>query len=85
MKMLAEVIASAFASGMSWAATIDGHPVYCPPPAAPLKGGQIMSVLDALRRRQSNIRRQDLRLRALRQLDPRVPLRAKLNIALDTL
>ena len=46
MKMLAEVIASAFASGMSWAATIDDHPVYCPPPAAPLNGGQIMSVLE---------------------------------------
>jgi len=27
----AEVIASAFASGMSWADAIEGHPVYCPP------------------------------------------------------
>ncbi len=30
MRMLAEVIASAFASGMSWAGTIEGHPLYCP-------------------------------------------------------
>jgi hypothetical protein len=46
MKMLAEVIASAFASGVSWAGTVQGHPVYCRPSAAPLTGGQIMSVLE---------------------------------------
>ena len=46
MKMLAEVIASAFASGMSWAGTIEGHPVYCPPPTEPLSGNQIMNILD---------------------------------------
>ena len=46
MKMFAEVIASAFASGMSWASTIEGRPVYCPPSSAPLKGGQIMGVLE---------------------------------------
>ena len=28
---VAEVIASAFASGMSWAGAIEGRPVYCPP------------------------------------------------------
>src|SRR5271157_3867069 len=32
MAAVAEVIASAFASGMSWAGTIEGHPLYCPPP-----------------------------------------------------
>jgi len=36
MAAVAEVIASAFASGMSWAGTIEGHPLYCPPgPIAP--------------------------------------------------
>jgi len=46
MKMLAEVIASAFASGMSWAGTIDGRPVYCPPTGAPLTGNQVMIALE---------------------------------------
>ena len=46
MKMLAEVIASAFASGMSWAGTIDGRRVYCPPTGAPLTGDQVMSALE---------------------------------------
>ena len=46
MKMLAEVIASAFASGMSWAGTIDGRPVYCPPTSAPLTGSQVMIALE---------------------------------------
>ena len=46
MKMLAEVIATAFASGISWAGTIQGHPVYCPPSAAALTGNQLMTVLD---------------------------------------
>jgi hypothetical protein len=46
MKMLAEVIASAFASGMSWAGTIEGHPVYCPPTGAPLNGNQVMIALE---------------------------------------
>ncbi len=45
MKMLAEVIASAFASGMSWAGTIAGRPVYCPPSTAPLTGNQLMGIL----------------------------------------
>jgi hypothetical protein len=46
IKMLAEAIASAFASGMSWAGTIGGHPVYCPPENAPLTGRQVMGVLE---------------------------------------
>jgi hypothetical protein len=46
MKMLAEVIASAFASGMSWAGAIEGHPVYCPPPTGPLTGNEIMNILE---------------------------------------
>ena len=41
---LAEVIASAFASGMSWAAS-EGRPVYCPPIG--LTGRQALSILDA--------------------------------------
>lgn len=46
MRMIAEVIASAFASGMSWAGTIEGHPVYCPPSTAPLVGKQLMGILN---------------------------------------
>ena len=46
MAKVAEVIASAFASGMSWAGTIEGHPVYCPPPTAALTGNQLMTILD---------------------------------------
>jgi hypothetical protein len=46
MKMLAEVIASAFASGMSWAGMIQGHPVYCPPSPAALTGNQVMIALE---------------------------------------
>ena len=46
MKMLAEVIASAFASGMAWGGTIEGRPLYCPPSRTPLTGNQVMSVLE---------------------------------------
>jgi Rap1a immunity proteins len=41
MRMLAEVIASAFASGFSWGADAGGKHVYCAPPD--LKGREIMS------------------------------------------
>jgi hypothetical protein len=44
MKMVAEVIASAFASGLSWRGTLAGKEVYCPPEG--LKGGQVMAALD---------------------------------------
>jgi hypothetical protein len=44
MKMVAEVIASAFASGLSWKGSLGGKEVYCPPPG--LKGGQVMTALD---------------------------------------
>jgi hypothetical protein len=44
MRMVAEVIASAFASGLSWKGTLTGKEVYCPPQG--LKGGQVMTVLD---------------------------------------
>src|SRR5271166_3022578 len=40
MRMLAAVIASAFASGLSWSATLGGKQVYCPPPA--LRGQEVM-------------------------------------------
>ncbi len=46
MAAVAEVIASAFASGMSWAGTIEGHPVYCPPPSVALTGNQLMGILE---------------------------------------
>jgi hypothetical protein len=44
MRMVAEVIASAFASGLSWKGTLAGKEVYCPPKA--FKGGQAMAALD---------------------------------------
>jgi Ssp1 endopeptidase immunity protein Rap1a len=44
MRMVAEVIASAFASGFSWAAEAKGRKVYCAP--ADLRGGQIMSAFE---------------------------------------
>src|SRR5277367_4725260 len=44
MRMVAEVIASAFASGLSWKGTLGGKEVYCPPPG--LKGGQVMAALE---------------------------------------
>ena len=46
MAAIAEVIASAFASGMSWAGTIEGHPLYCPPPTAAFTGNQAMRILE---------------------------------------
>ncbi len=47
MAAVAEVIASAFASGMSWAGTIEGHPLYCPPPNGAFTGSQAMSILES--------------------------------------
>lgn len=44
MRMVAEVVASAFASGLSWKGTLAGKDVYCPPQG--LKGGQVMTALD---------------------------------------
>jgi hypothetical protein len=41
---LAEVIASAFASGLTWSAQHGDKAVYCPPAA--LKGGEVMSALE---------------------------------------
>jgi Rap1a immunity proteins len=46
MAAVAEVIASAFASGMSWAGTIEGHPLYCPPPNGAFTGNQAMNILE---------------------------------------
>ncbi len=46
MAAVAEVIASAFASGMSWAGTIAGRPLYCPPPNRAFTGSQAMSLLE---------------------------------------
>jgi hypothetical protein len=44
MRMVAEVIASAFASGLSWRGTLAGKELYCPPQG--LTGGQVMTALD---------------------------------------
>ena len=44
MHMVAEVIASAFASGLSWRSSLSGKEVYCPPRG--LKGQQIMSAFE---------------------------------------
>jgi hypothetical protein len=44
MRMVAEVIASAFASGFSWGGDAAGKRVYCASPD--LKGGQIMSAFE---------------------------------------
>jgi hypothetical protein len=44
MRMVAEVIASASASGLSWKGTLAGKEVYCPPQG--LQGGQVMTALD---------------------------------------
>ncbi len=44
MRMVAEVIASAFASGLSWSASLGGKEVYCPPPG--LEGQQVMSTFE---------------------------------------
>ena len=44
MRMLAEVIASAFGSGLSWRGSLAGKEVYCPPPG--LKGQQVMSAFE---------------------------------------
>ena len=44
MKMLAEVIASAFASGFSWGADVAGKHVYCAQPD--IKGPAIMTAFE---------------------------------------
>jgi hypothetical protein len=46
MRMVAEVIASAFASGFSWGGDATGKRTYCAPPD--LKGRQIMSAFEEL-------------------------------------
>jgi hypothetical protein len=48
MRMVAEVIASAFASGLSWKGSLGGKEVYCSPPV--LKGGQVMTALTGFSR-----------------------------------
>ena len=48
VRMVAEVIASAFASGFSWGGDIAGKHMYCA--SATLKGGQIMSALEGFLR-----------------------------------
>jgi hypothetical protein len=46
MRMVAEVIASAFASGFSWGGDAAGKRTYCAPPD--LKGRQIMRAFEDL-------------------------------------
>lgn len=45
MRMVAEVIASAFASGFSWGGDAPGKRAYCPPPD--FKGPQLMGAFEA--------------------------------------
>jgi len=47
MAAVAEVMASAFASGMSWAGTIEVRPLYCPPPIGTFTGNQAMNILES--------------------------------------
>lgn len=70
MAAVAEVIASAFASGMCWAGTIEGHRVYSPPSTAALTGNQLMTILERFVADNPDW------LRALRQFEPRVPMLA---------
>ncbi len=44
MRLLAEVIASAFAGGLSWNGSLAGKGIYCPPHG--LNGQQVMSALE---------------------------------------
>jgi Rap1a immunity proteins len=44
MSMIAEVIASAFATGLITAGSLSGKPIYCPPPGA--KGSEALSTLE---------------------------------------
>jgi len=44
MRLVAEVIASAFSSGLSWRDSLAGKEVYCPP--AGLNGHEIMGALE---------------------------------------
>ena len=43
-RMVAEVIAGAFAGGLSWKGTLGGKDVFCPPPG--FKGSQVMTKLE---------------------------------------
>jgi Rap1a immunity proteins len=53
LRMVAEVIASAFASGFSWGGNADGKRAYCASPD--LKGGQIMSAFEQFLRENPNM------------------------------
>ena len=46
MAAVAEVIASVFASGMSWVGRSKPFPSYCPPQAAALTGPQLMAIVE---------------------------------------
>ncbi|MGO8919247.1 MAG: hypothetical protein ACLQJR_25375 [Stellaceae bacterium] len=76
MAAVAEVIASAFASGMSWAGTIEGDPLYCPPPIGAFTGNQVMNILESFIADHSRDGRQNLWPSAPRQLAADIPLRA---------
>lgn len=44
MRMVAEMIAAAFGSGLSWHGTLAGKDVYCPPPG--LTGAEVMPAFE---------------------------------------
>jgi hypothetical protein len=47
MAAVAALVAGAFASGMPWAGTFEGRPLYCPPPIGAFNGNQAMSILES--------------------------------------
>jgi hypothetical protein len=53
MRMVAEVIAGAFASGLSWRGTLAGKEVYYPPQG--FKGGQVMTALEQFLERNPDL------------------------------
>jgi len=72
-------IASAFASGRSWAGTIEGHSVYCPPPTAALTRRQLIGILERFVADNPDSADKNLRPRARGQLAAGVPVHARLN------
>ena len=76
MRMVAEVIASAFSSGLSWRGSLGGKEVYCPPPG--LRGGQVMNALERFLKKSRNGGK-DLRRRYGGLTQPCVSLRSPMK------
>ena len=76
MRMVAEVIASAFARRLSWTGSLEGKEVYCPPPG--LKGGQVMTALDRFLASNPDLA-ESRKLRDSGVAQPRVPVPAAID------